>query len=147
VTRRQRPSGMTLQVQVDDLDRAREFYGTLFGTAPEFEPHDDFLEWRVGDGETWLQIVGVPAPARPLVNRVRFRVDDLAAAAALAALGTSVSPVTTLATVVRWVDFADPWANQLGFYEDLAPLDQVAGPGGSVHDEGLFTTDRPITPA
>jgi predicted enzyme related to lactoylglutathione lyase len=142
VASRQRPSGMTLQVQVDDLDRAREFYGTVFGAAPEFEPHEDFLEWRVGDGETWLQIVGVPAPVRPLVNRVRFRVDDLAAASAtVAELGISISAVTTLASVVRWVDFADPWGNRFGFYEDLAPLGEVAGPGGSVHDERLFTTD------
>src|SRR3954463_14062697 len=41
----ERPSGMTLQVQVGDLDRAREFYGALLGAGPEFEPHDDFLEW------------------------------------------------------------------------------------------------------
>jgi len=133
---------MTLQVQVGDLDRAREFYGALLGAGPEFEPHDDFLEWRVGDGETWLQVVGVRGPVRPLANRVRFRVEDLIAArAAVEALGTSVSRVTTLASVVRWVDFADPWANQLGFYEDLAPAGQAAGPGGSVHDESLFRTE------
>ena len=140
MTPRQRPSGMTLQVQVDDLYRAREFYGGVLGAAPEFEPHDDFLEWRVGEGETWLQIVAARGPVRPLVNRVRFRVDDLAAAsAAAAALGAAVSPVTTLHSVVRWVDFSDPWGNQLGFYEDLAPTGQEAGPGGSVHDERHFS--------
>jgi hypothetical protein len=95
----------------------------------------------VGAGETWLQVVGVPAPVRPLVNRVRLRVDDLAAASAVVeTLGASVSAVTTLPSVVRWVDFADPWANQLGFYEDLALMGEVAGPGGSVHDPRLFTT-------
>jgi predicted enzyme related to lactoylglutathione lyase len=132
---------MTLQVQVGDLDRARDFYGAVLGAAPEFEPHEDFLEWRVGESETWLQIVGVRGPVRPLVNRVRFRVDDIATAgAALEALGTAVSSVTTLPSVVRWVDFSDPWGNQFGFFEDLAPTGQQAGPGGSVHDESLFTS-------
>jgi predicted enzyme related to lactoylglutathione lyase len=138
-----RLTGMTLQVQVDDLDRARRFYGMLFGAAPEFEPHEDFLEWRVGGGETWVQVVGVVGAARPLLNRVRFRVDDLAAArAAVEFSGTPVSPVTTLPGVVRWVDFADPWGNHLGFYEDLAPTGQQTGPGGSVHDEEHFTTEH-----
>src|SRR5215211_4500860 len=137
VTGPPRPSGMTLQIQVDNLDRARRFYGMLFGAVPEFEPHDDFLEWRIGAGETWVQVVGVSGPARPLLNRVRFRVDDLAAAgAAVESSGTPVSPVTTLPRVVRWVDFTDPWGNHLGFYEDLAPTGQEPGPGGSVHDEG-----------
>ncbi len=34
-----RPYGMTLQVQVGDLARAREFYMALLGSSPEFEPH------------------------------------------------------------------------------------------------------------
>jgi predicted enzyme related to lactoylglutathione lyase len=132
---------MTLQVQVADLESARRFYGLLLGAHPEFEPHDDFLEWRIGDGETWVQVVGVPAPVRPLLNRVRFRVDDLEAARAeVEAAGITVSPVTTLPRVVRWVDFADPWGNQLGLYEDLAPTGAEPGPGGSVHDEEQFTT-------
>jgi predicted enzyme related to lactoylglutathione lyase len=133
---------MTLQVQVDDLEAARRFFGLVLGGAPEFEPHDDFLEWRVGTGETWVQVVGVPAPVRPLLNRVRFGVADLAAArAAVEAAGTSVSAVTTLPGVVRWVDFADPWGNQLGFYEDLAPTGTQPGPGGSVHDPDQFETE------
>jgi len=132
---------MTLQVQVDDLNRAREFFGAVFGARPEFEPHEDFLEWRVGDSETWLHVVGVRGVVRPLMNRVRFRVDDIATASdALEALGTAVSTVTTLPSVVRWVDFSDPWGNQFGFFEDLASTGEVAGPGGSVHDESLFTT-------
>jgi hypothetical protein len=59
-----RPYGMTLQVQVGDLARAREFYTALLGSSPEFEPHQDFLEWRViRGGETWLQGVGDLAPS------------------------------------------------------------------------------------
>jgi predicted enzyme related to lactoylglutathione lyase len=117
-----KPFGMTLQVQVDDLERARRFFCLLFGNAPEFDPESDFLAWRVGDGETWLQVMGVRGPVRPLHNRVRFGVTDLTAArAAVEAAGTPVSGVTSLPGVARWADFTDPWGNQLGFYENLAP--------------------------
>lgn len=138
-----RPSGLTLQIQVDDLAQAREFFGHLFGAGPEFEPHEDFLEWRVGDAETWLQVVAVsPGCARPLANRVRLRVDDLdAARAALSGRGTCVSAVTTLPGVVRWVDFADPWGNALGLYQDLAVPAEATAPGGSVHDPSQFATE------
>ena len=136
---REVPSGMTLQVQVGDLVVARGFYAALFGGPPQFETHADFLEWRVGDGETWLQVVGAVGEVRPLLNRVRFRVTDLAAARAAAlAAGTTVGPVTTLPGVVRWFDLADPWGNALGYFEDLAPAGEVTAPGGSVHDATQF---------
>jgi hypothetical protein len=69
-------------------------------------------------------------------------VADLAAArAAVVASGTDVSPVTTLPGVVRWVDFADPWGNQLGYFEDLVTAGTDPGPGGSVHDPDHFRVD------
>ena len=134
---REHPSGMTLQVSVGDIERGREFYGALFGGPPQFEPHEDLLEWRVGaDGETWLQVVGAADEVRPLLNRVRFRVADLAAAhVAVLASGCEASPPEALPGVVRWFDFADPWGNRLGYFQDLAPLTGGVGPGGSVHDE------------
>lgn len=120
MTPREAPSGMTLQVQVGDLDRARTFYGGVFGSGPEFEPDDDLLEWRVGAGEIWLQVVGVAGEIRPLLNRVRFRVTDLPAAhAAVRAEGGDATAIDTLPGVVRWFDLTDPWGNRLGYYEDL----------------------------
>jgi catechol 2,3-dioxygenase-like lactoylglutathione lyase family enzyme len=138
-----RPCGMTLQVQVGDLVRAREFYTAVLGSEPEFEPHQDFLEWRVvPGGETWLQAVGVIAPVRPLANRVRFGVRDVRAERdRLLAWGIDVSPVTALPGVVAFVDFADPWGNTLGFYQDLAPSGQQPVVGGSVHDADQFVTE------
>lgn len=134
---------MTLQVQVGVLSRAREFYTALLGSAPEFEPHEDFLEWRVvPGGETWLQAVGVTGPVRPLNNRVRFGVADVRAERErLLASGVDVSPVTSLPGVVAFVDFADPWGNTLGFYQDIAPSGQQPVAGGSVHDTGQFVTE------
>jgi predicted enzyme related to lactoylglutathione lyase len=128
-------------VQVGDVGRAREFYGELFGGAPQFEPHEDFLEWRVGEqGETWFQVVGVPGDVQPLATRLRFRVEDLLAArSAVLGSGVDASPVTALPGVVRWFDFADPWGNRLGYFEDLAPTGAQPGPGGSVHDPAHFS--------
>ncbi|NYJ03816.1 VOC family protein [Petropleomorpha daqingensis] len=116
-----KPFGMTLQVQVDDLERARRFFCLVLGRAPEFDPQGgDVLAWRVGDGETWLEVVGVTGPVRPLVTRVRFGIDDLnAARATVEAAGTPVSAATSLPGLARWADFTDPWGNQLGFYEVL----------------------------
>ena len=130
-------------MQVGDVQRARSFYVSLFGGPPQFEPHEDFLEWRVGlQGETWFQVVAVTGAVRPLLNRLRFRVEHLAAVrGAVLASGTDASPITTLPGVVRWFDFADPWGNQLGYFEDLAPTGSQAGPGGSVHDPDQFLVD------
>ena len=119
-----KPFGMTLQVQVDDLERARRFFCLVLGCPPEFDPQDDVLAWRVDDGETWLEVVGVPGAVRPLHNRVRFGVVDLTSArAAVEAAGTPVAAATTMPGVARWADFTDPWGNLLGFYEVLPATD------------------------
>lgn len=55
--------------------------------------------------------------------------------------------MSTRRSAVSFVDFEDPWGNQLGFYEDLAPNGQKPPePGGSVRDESLFVTDPPEAP-
>jgi catechol 2,3-dioxygenase-like lactoylglutathione lyase family enzyme len=134
---------MTLQLEVSDLARAREFYTALLGSAPEFEPHEDFLEWRVvPSGETWIQAVGVSGQVRPLTCRVRFGVADIRVERdRLVGMGVEASPVTSLPGVVAFIDFADPWGNALGFYQDLAPSGEQPVVGGSVHDRELFVTE------
>lgn len=135
--------GMTLQVQVGDIGKAREFYNAILGSVPGFEPHEDFLEWQViPGGEAWLQAVGVSGAVQPLATRVRFGVFDLRAERdRLLALGIDVSPVTSLPGVVSFVDFVDPWGNRLGFYQDLAPSGSQPVAGGSVHDADQFVTE------
>jgi hypothetical protein len=130
---------MTLQVEVGEAAAARRFYGAIFGSGPDYEPHEDFLEWRVGDGETWLQATVPLRAPRPLLNRVRFRVGDLAAArqAVLDGVGDP-SAIRTLPGVASFFDFDDPWGNHLGYFQDLAPGGQPPVPGGSVHDETQF---------
>ncbi|MBM7848100.1 VOC family protein [Arthrobacter roseus] len=79
---------------------------------------------------------------RPLLNRIRFSVRDVRAAhASLVENDVEVTSVTSLPGVVAFVDLADPWGNQLGYYEDLAPSSEQPIAGGSVHDESLFVTD------
>jgi catechol 2,3-dioxygenase-like lactoylglutathione lyase family enzyme len=134
---------MTLQIQVGDLTQAREFYTAVLGSAPEFEPHEDFIEWRVvPGGETWLQAVGVTADVRPLTTRLRFGVADVRAERErLAGLAVDVSRVTSLPGVVAFIDFTDPWGNRLGCYQDLAPSGQQPVVGTSVHDSGKYITE------
>jgi len=139
-----RPGGMTLQLPVGDIEAGRRFYATLLGRGPDFTPHDDFLEWRVLPGvELWWQVVGMDGPFPPLTARVRLRVDDVRAAARRVAseLGVVASPVTTLPGVVSFINFEDPWGNQLGYYEDIVPSQEQYGPGGSAHDERLFDVE------
>lgn len=136
-------TGFTLQVYVptDETAEARSFYSSLFGREPEFEPHDDFFEWSpIAGQECWLQVSGKDH-ASPLLNRVRFRVLDLGEALSfLDSSGIERSEPSQLPGVVAFVDFADPWGNRLGYYQDLVPSgQQTEYPGSSVNDASQFT--------
>lgn len=138
-----RTMGFTLQVYVPtgETAEARSFYTRLFGREPEFEPHDDFFEWSPIDGqECWLQ-VGAKDDAAPISNRVRFRVLELDDALAfLDSVGIVRSEASQLPGVVAFVDFADPWGNRLGYYQDLVPSGQQQEyRGTSVNDDAQFT--------
>jgi hypothetical protein len=139
-----RINGMTLQLQVGSIDEARVMYGRLIGAEPDLEPHDDFIEWRVApEAAVWLQLLEVADPVA-LPTRLRLKVPDLDAAIALAAdAGLSPGPATSLPGILRFVDFADPWGNAIGFYEDLhRPGEPPApAPGGRATDPRHFTAD------
>lgn len=137
------PVGFTLQVYVptEETAKARSFYSRLFGREPEFEPHDDFFEWSPLAGqECWFQISG-KVDATPMFNRARFRVLEIGEAVAfLDSSGIDHSEPSQLPGVVAFVDFADPWGNQLGYYQDLVPSGQQREyRGTSVNDEAQFT--------
>ncbi|MEU4215059.1 hypothetical protein [Actinoplanes sp. NPDC026623] len=107
------PRGLTLQIPVGDIEAGRRFYTALFGRGPDFAPHHDFLEWRVLAGvELWWQVVGMTEAFQPLATRVRLLVDDVRVAArhVETALGVPASAVTTLPSVVKFINFEDPWA-------------------------------------
>jgi hypothetical protein len=72
---------------------------------------------------------------------VRFGIADIRTERGrLVGLGIDVSRVTVLPGVVAFIDFADPWGNALGFYQDIAPSGQPVA-GGSGHDEDQFVTE------
>ena len=136
-------AGFTLQVYVPtgETAEARTFYSSLFGREPEFEPHDDFFEWApIAGQECWFQVSGKDG-APPLTNRVRFRVLDLGEAVSfLDSSEIEHSEPSQLPGVVAFVDFADPWGNRLGYYQDLVPSGQQQEyRGTSVNDEAQFT--------
>lgn len=141
-------SGLTIQLPVTDVTAARMFYTTLFGRAPDFTPHDDFLEWQVvPNAEVWAQVTAAQRPP-PATGRLRLRVTDIRASVERVEreLDVRCDPLTSLPGVVAFTNFVDPWANPLGFYEDLVPSADAVGPGGSVHDESLFRTGVVDTP-
>jgi catechol 2,3-dioxygenase-like lactoylglutathione lyase family enzyme len=110
-------NGLTLQVGVGDMARAREFYDRLFGRPPDFIAAEDFQEYETQPG-VWLQITTALEPGR--MRRVRFGVPDLAAARQrLIADGFEATEPETLPQVVLWCDVADPWGNPLGLFQDL----------------------------
>lgn len=138
--------GFTLQVYVpsEQAGEARAYYRKLFGRDPEFEPHDDFFEWApIAGQECWLQVVA-RSDATPLNNRIRFRVADLAEAIAfLDTRDIAHSEPSQLPGVVAFVNFADPWGNMLGYYQDLAPSGQQPEyRGTSVSDQSQFAVFR-----
>lgn len=138
--------GVTSQIQVGDQNEGLDFYSMLFGRGPDFSPHEDFFEWQVVEGaEVWWQIVVVPGQVCPTATRSRLKVDDVRGATEWVRTSLKVEPgqVTTLPGVVTFVDFEDPWGNQLGFYEDIVPSGKQPEPGGSVRDASLFVTDPP----
>lgn len=140
-------AGVTLQVYVptEETSTAREYYSQLFGLEPEFEPHDDFFEWApIAGQECWFQ-VGARDDFEVLNNRIRFRVMDLSRAFRfLEATGTSHSEPFHLPGVVAFVDFADPWGNKLGYYEDLVPSGQQQEYRGTSVNDGSQFSDFPV---
>ncbi len=111
-------SGLTLQVGVGDMAGARAFYDRLFGREADFVPAEDVQGYETSPG-AWLQITTALEPGR--MHRVRFGVPDMAVARdELDAAGIPASEVEETPGVVRWCDFADPYGNPLGFYQDLS---------------------------
>ena len=114
------PTGMTVQLYVGEIGAARDWFSSLFGRKPDFQPRDDFAEWQFRPGSWEIHVVeGEPASSQRAY--LRFGVSDIAATRTrLAEEGVEVSEVEELPDVVRWCNFDDPWGNRLGLYQDLS---------------------------
>ncbi|NQX28143.1 hypothetical protein HQQ81_12420 [Microbacteriaceae bacterium VKM Ac-2854] len=110
-------TGVTLQLDVSDIDRSRAFYDALFGKEPEIVVDDDTQEYEVHPG-FWLQLARNDDPST--IPRLRLGTDDIdAARAEIADRGIEITPVDTVPEVVKWCDFNDPDGHPLGLYQDL----------------------------
>jgi catechol 2,3-dioxygenase-like lactoylglutathione lyase family enzyme len=132
------PRGLTIALRVGPAPAALDFYRRVLLRGPDYSPHDDFHEWQISPG-AWLQLVTDTPSPQPSPSRLRFEVADLASTVArLRDEAIVVSDPTTLPGVVTFTDFADPWGNPLGAYQDLSPGAPPPVPGGSARDPGLF---------
>ncbi len=130
--------GMTFMLRTGPTGEAVAFYRELLGRDPDYSPHQDFHEWQVRP-DAWLQVATEARDITPSSFRLRFQVHDLATAVVrLRARGVEVHEPTTLPGVVAFTDFADPWGNPLGFYQEVATGQGPRVPGGSAGDEALF---------
>ena len=111
--------GVTVQLWVGDIGDAAEWCSRLFDREPDFQPHDDFVEYEFSP-DHWLQIVERD-PAGVQQSPVRFGVPDIRPARdRLLDRGIDVDEIKTLAGAAHWCGFRDPWGNRLGLFQDLA---------------------------
>jgi predicted enzyme related to lactoylglutathione lyase len=113
----ERYEGMTVQFFVPDFKAGFEFYSTLIGTEPDFQPSDEFAEWEVVPC-CWIQVGrGHAMPTYP----VRLCVADIAASVdrVEADLGVQCTDVIRIPGLMAFCNFKDPWGNNLGLYERL----------------------------
>jgi hypothetical protein len=112
----------------------------VFGKPPDFEPNDDFKEWKATPGLTFQVGRGEPRPTYTM----RFRVDDFDAATAKAERdrGVKCTRVRRIAGLVMLCDFTDPWGHRLGFFQPYPGAHRVLG--GNFRDEPTRTPPAPF---
>ncbi|MCG7343170.1 VOC family protein [Sporosarcina sp. ACRSL] len=108
---------MTIQVRVSEFEKGQQWYTTLLKREPDFIPHEGFAEWELLPG-CWLQV----AEGHPSMNSgpIRLGVLDIEEERnrVQQELGVESFELHSREEVpVRWGTFADPWGNQLGFFE------------------------------
>lgn len=118
--------GMTIALNAGDNAAVLDFYTRVFLRGPDTAPMDNFLEWQICPG-TWLQLS--TGHERPGANnaRVRFEVDDIAAAVGrMQEAKVPMGEVVTVPAIVSFSNFSDHWGNALGFYQLLSPRNIIS---------------------
>ncbi|MCA0174116.1 VOC family protein [Bacillus sp. RAR_GA_16] len=108
---------MTTQVRVSNMEEGRQWYEKLLKKKPDFIPHEGFAEWKLLPG-CWLQVAEghVTEGNGPL----RLGVTDILAERNRLMKDLDIEEFdihSRLEVPVKWGTFADPWGNQLGFFE------------------------------
>ncbi len=100
-------------VAVADFRAMLPWYERLFGTPPDFFPHESEAVWRVTD-HAWVYVAADAERAgRALLTILVDDLDDQVAQ--LAARGLPVGPIDVIAGSVRRVVLADPEGNRITF--------------------------------
>ena len=102
-------------VRVRELAPAVEWYGRLFGRAPDIVPNESEVMWRVADGG-WLYVI--EDADRAGNSLVAIAVTDLDATAAdMAARGVAIGPIEAVGDAGRKAPIEDPDGNSLAVIE------------------------------
>ena len=110
---------MTYQIRVTDIHEGHKWYETLLKRAPDFIPHEGFLEWELIPG-CWLQVAeGTPSEGS---GPLRLAVQDIDAERRRLVQELHIENFEIYAreeVPVKWATFSDPWGNRIGFFEYL----------------------------
>ena len=102
-------------VRVRHLAPAVEWYGRLFGRAPDIVPNDDEVMWRVSDGG-WIYVLQDPAAAgRSLVTIAVTDLDQ--ETAVLAGRDIELGPIETIGDAARKATREDPDGNTISLIQ------------------------------
>ncbi|WP_316568748.1 VOC family protein [Neobacillus sp. YIM B06451] len=108
---------MTYQIRVTDIKEGHKWYQTFLQNAPDFIPHDGFVEWEVVPG-CWLQVAeGIPSSGS---GPLRVAVKDLEAEKSRLVSELEVENFEVFSreeVPVKWCTFSDPWGNRIGLFE------------------------------
>lgn len=110
---------MTIQVRVEDITEGCKWYQTVLNRAPDFIPHEGFVEWEIIPG-CWLQVAeGKTAIAS---GPLRLGVTDIEGERERLVKELKIDEFEIYSreeVPVKWGTFSDPWGNRLGFFEYL----------------------------
>ncbi len=113
-----------VEIQVSDLTKSRDWYSRLFGKAPDLEPFEGNVEFKIGGA--WVQIVsGTPQPSS---WNLQVEVEDLPKERErLRSENIEATEVKTVPGVISFFDLKDPDGNAMRWFQVLTTDPKVAG--------------------
>lgn len=108
---------LTMQIRVSNIAEGQKWYEILLNKKPDFIPHEGFAEWELIPG-CWLQVAeGHPTegngPIRLGITNIEVEKTRFIKELNIESFEIHSRPEVP----VKWGTFADPWGNQLGFFE------------------------------
>ncbi|MEH7388270.1 VOC family protein [Bacillus sp. JJ1521] len=115
---------MTYQVRVTDIKEGQKWYETFLNKAPDFIPHEGFVEWELIPG-CWLQVAeGEPTEGS---GPLRLGIKDIIAQKDRLVRELNVENFEVFSrqeVPVKWGTFTDPWGNRIGLFEYVDKIEE-----------------------